>query len=72
MTEDMRKPTCRRCGRETEPNEIHLFRGGEERRRAVEEGFKTKVTLCTNPLPESFWRDIRAEDFEEYLKNSSK
>ncbi len=69
MTQD-RKYTCGRCGRETEPNEIHLFRGGEERRHAVEEEFETKVTLCTNPPPESFWRDIRAEDFEEYLKEN--
>lgn len=65
MTEYMRKPMCKRCGRESEPNEIHLFRGGEERRQAIEEGLKTKVTLCTNPPPESFWRDILAEDFED-------
>lgn len=56
MSEDMRKPVCKRCGRETEPNEIHLFRGGEDRRQTVEEEYKTKVTLCTNPPSESFWR----------------
>lgn len=68
MIESTRKTVCRRCGRETEVNEIHLFRGGEERRYTIEKEFKTKVTLCTNPPPASFWRDIRAEDFEEYMK----
>lgn len=55
---------CKRCGRVTEDNEIHLFQGREERRLAVEEAFKTKVTLCTNPPSESFWSNDKKEWYE--------
>lgn len=43
---------CKRCGKEIEKGEIHLFKGGKERRLVVEKLFKTKVTQCSNPLPE--------------------
>ena len=47
--------TCERCGKDIEPNEIHLSRGGENRRLIVEQMFKTKVSLCSNPPPPEYW-----------------
>ncbi len=41
---------CVRCGKECERDEIHIFNGGEERRRKVEECFKTKVSLCSETI----------------------
>lgn len=35
---------------EVEKNEIHIFNGGETRRRQVEHHYKTKVSLCSNPV----------------------
>lgn len=48
---------CKRCGKEIESGEIHIFRYGEERRRTIEKIYKTKVTLCTNPPPLEFWKE---------------
>lgn len=48
--------TCKRCGKEMEKGEIHLFRGGEDRRLAVEKMFKTKVTQCSNPPSPEYWK----------------
>jgi len=45
---------CKRCGKDIEPGEIHLFRGGEEKRLVVEKLFKTKVTQCSNPPPPEY------------------
>lgn len=44
--------TCNRCGKDIEPGEIHLSRGGEDRRLAVEKMF---VTQCSNPSLPEYW-----------------
>ncbi len=47
--------TCKRCGKKIEVGEIHLFRGGEDRRLYIEKMLKTKVTQCSNPPPPEYW-----------------
>ncbi len=51
-------------------DEIHIFNGGEKRRRAVEEYYKTKVSLCGKPIdPEvSMFGLITFEEAKEALK----
>lgn len=41
---------CARCSKEVEPDEIHLFRGDETRRRDVEDRFQVPVSLCDKPI----------------------
>lgn len=48
--------TCKRCGKDIEYGEIHLFRGGEDRRLAIEKMFITKVTQCPNSPPLEYWK----------------
>jgi len=41
--------TCSSCNKAIEHNEIHLVRGGEERRARIAKVLNTKVSLCGNP-----------------------
>lgn len=52
---EQKSMTCNRCGKEIENGEIHLSRGGEERRLTIEQIFKTKVSQCSNPPPSEYW-----------------
>ncbi len=40
---------CKRCGQDVELDEIHLFVGGEERRRQVASSIGRKVSTCGKP-----------------------
>lgn len=54
---------CRRCGMELPANGVHLFRGGEERRKRIEDVLHMPVTLCLNPPSEEYWnQDPLKED----------
>ncbi len=63
MTSTNHRPICKRCGKEMELNEIHIFRGGEDRRLILEKYYQTKVSLCTNPPSGEFWKDNKPDDF---------
>lgn len=42
--------TCARCENPIEDREVHIFWGGEERRKKLETDIGSKVSLCDFPI----------------------
>lgn len=49
---------------EVSEGSVHIFRGGEKRRKYLEKVLGVTVTLCKNPPPESFFNTTWAFDPE--------